>query len=64
MKLVTRSLMALAAAASLIAPATLNAELPQGARAPMFATQGALAGKPFAFNLSVVTTFGTLCGLD
>jgi peroxiredoxin len=28
-----------------------GAELPQGARAPTFATQGALGGKQFAFNL-------------
>ncbi len=44
----------LAAAAALLAlalPAASQAELPQGARAPNFATQGALAGKPFAFNL-------------
>jgi peroxiredoxin len=27
------------------------ADLPQGAKAPIFATQGAKAGKPFAFNL-------------
>jgi peroxiredoxin Q/BCP len=44
----------LSAAAALLAltlPAASQAELPQGARAPDFATQGALAGKPFAFNL-------------
>lgn len=28
-----------------------HADLPQGARAPAFATQGALAGKPFSFSL-------------
>lgn len=33
----------------LAAPGAAN--LPQGAKAPGFATQGALAGKPFAFNL-------------
>ncbi|MDE2596154.1 MAG: peroxiredoxin [Sphingomonadales bacterium] len=32
-------------------PAALQAELPQGVRAPDFSTQGALAGKPFAFHL-------------
>ena len=55
MKLMTRSLLApiavAIAAATLAIPVSLNAELAQGARAPMFATQGALAGKPFAFNL-------------
>lgn len=40
---------AVAALAALAQPAF--AELPVGARAPGFATQGALAGKPFAFNL-------------
>lgn len=42
---------AVAAFAAVSIPATSLAELPQGARAPNFATQGALAGKPFAFNL-------------
>ncbi len=37
--------------AALAVPATVSAELPVGARAPNFSTQGALAGKPFAFNL-------------
>ena len=44
----------LSAAAALLAlaiPATSQAELAAGAQAPNFATQGALAGKPFAFNL-------------
>lgn len=41
----------LAAAALSAAPLPLIAALPQGAKAPPFATQGALAGKPFAFNL-------------
>jgi peroxiredoxin len=34
-----------------LVPTVSLASLPQGARAPQFATQGALAGKPFAFNL-------------
>ncbi len=42
---------AIAAFAAVSLPAASLAELPQGARAPNFATQGALAGKPFAFNL-------------
>lgn len=33
-----------------LAPAA-SADLPQGAKAPAFATQGALGGKAFAFNL-------------
>lgn len=37
--------------AAIALPATLRAELPQGARAPDFSTRGALAGKPFAFQL-------------
>lgn len=32
-------------------PAASFADLPKGARAPLFATQGAIAGKAFAFNL-------------
>lgn len=39
------------ALAGLVIPAPAPAELPVGARAPNFSTQGALAGKPFAFNL-------------
>jgi peroxiredoxin len=43
-----------AGAAALLAltlPVSLQAALPQGARAPQIVTQGALDGKPFAFNL-------------
>jgi thioredoxin-dependent peroxiredoxin len=40
-----------AALAALITPVSANAELPVGARAPAFATQGALAGRAFGFNL-------------
>lgn len=36
-------------AAAGVVPAAAN--LPQGAKAPVFATQGAKAGKPFAFSL-------------
>ena len=34
-----------------VLPTASQAELPAGSRAPMFATRGALDGKPFAFNL-------------
>lgn len=38
-------------AALLALPAVSSADLPQGARAPDFSTQGALAGKEFTFSL-------------
>ncbi|MEA3262020.1 MAG: peroxiredoxin [Pseudomonadota bacterium] len=44
-----RPLFAAFAAVALAAPAAAN--LPVGATAPVFATQGAKAGKPFAINL-------------
>lgn len=40
------------AAAPAVVPATAHAGLAQGARAPVFSTQAALAGKPFAFSLA------------
>ncbi|MBS0477452.1 MAG: peroxiredoxin [Proteobacteria bacterium] len=40
-----------------LAPAA-SADLPKGAKAPGFATQGALAGKPFAFNLKAALRKG------
>lgn len=47
-----RSTLMIAAGLALLAGAAPSqADLPQGARAPQFATQGALAGKRFAFNL-------------
>ena len=46
-----RIIAAAAALATLCLPAASQADLPQGARAPNFSTRGALAGKPFAFNL-------------
>ena len=47
-----RHLFSIAAALGALAlPAASHAELPVGATAPEFATQGALAGKAFAFNL-------------
>ena len=50
-KLTQNLLIAGLALAAVTWPAVLQAQLPVGARAPAFATQGALAGKPYAFNL-------------
>ena len=47
----TRFLALPLAVAAFIAPVAAPAVLPQGARAPQFVTQGALAGKAFTFNL-------------
>ena len=48
----SRKLLAAAAAlCALAVSATSQAALPRGARAPQFATQGAIAGKVFTFNL-------------
>ena len=49
--MITRTFVVAAALAALLVPAAAQAELPNGARAPNFSTQGALAGRPFAFNL-------------
>lgn len=46
-----KTLLGLAALIATAIPLTANAELAQGARAPLFATQGAKAGKAFQFNL-------------
>lgn len=46
-----RTLFAAAAAFAVSVSAPALAELPTGARAPDFAAQGALAGKPFSFKL-------------
>lgn len=43
--------LALAAAIAALALTPAAAELPVGSRAPLFSTQAALGGKPFAFNL-------------
>ena len=40
------------ALAALMIPAAAPADLPMGARAPQFSTQGALGGKEFNFNLA------------
>lgn len=51
-------LAALGAASALVVPASVSAELPIGAKAPNFATQGALAGKAFGFNLAAALRKG------
>lgn len=53
-----RPLFAAVAAVALAAPASAN--LPVGATAPVFATQGAKAGKPYAFNLRAALRKGPL----
>ena len=46
-----KKLIAIVALAASLVPATTQAALPLGTAAPTFATQGALDGKPFTFNL-------------
>ncbi len=46
-----KPLLTAAALVSLLVSAATQAALPQGARAPQIVTQGALDGKPFAFDL-------------
>lgn len=41
-----------------LVPTGLRAELPVGAKAPAFSTQGALAGKSYAFNLQTALRKG------
>ena len=53
-----RPLLAAAVAVVLAVPASAN--LPVGATAPVFATQGAKAGKPYAFNLRAALRKGPL----
>lgn len=53
-----RPLFVAAAALAVTAPAQAN--LPVGATAPIFATQGAKAGKPFAINLRTALRKGPL----
>lgn len=53
-----RPMIAVAAAFTLAAPAAAN--LPVGAAAPAFATQGAKGGKPFGFNLRAALSKGPL----
>jgi len=47
-----------AASLALALPATLQAELPAGKKAPAFATQGALGGQAIAFNLKAALRKG------
>lgn len=49
--MITRFPVFAAAIAAFAMSAPLAADLPVGAKAPQFATRGALAGKAFAFNL-------------
>ncbi len=46
-----KTLLACTAALAAMLPASTQAALTQGAQAPQIATQGAMDGKPFAFNL-------------
>lgn len=49
---VRKIVVAALALASATWPAAVQARLPIGARAPAFSTQGALAGKPYTFDLT------------
>ena len=49
---------ALALAATTMFAAPASAELPKGAKAPVFSTQAALAGKSFGFNLRTALAKG------
>jgi peroxiredoxin len=53
-----KSRIAIAAALTALAFAPAAAELPTGAKAPMFATQAALGGKTFGFNLRTALAKG------
>lgn len=50
--------LAIAAALAALVAAPASAELPVGAQAPLFATQAALGGKTFAFNLRAALAKG------
>jgi peroxiredoxin len=54
----SRLAIVLAGLATLTLPGALPAELPQGAAAPDFTTQGALAGKVFTYNLKAALRKG------
>ncbi len=47
-----------AAVAALVLTVPAQADLPKGAKAPAFVTQGALAGKTFTFNLKTALRKG------
>ncbi|MGN6496121.1 MAG: peroxiredoxin [Tsuneonella sp.] len=53
-----KSKLAIAAALAALVIAPASAELPVGAKAPLFATQAALGGKTFAFNLRAALAKG------
>jgi peroxiredoxin len=53
-----KGLLSIGALLALALPTALHAELPVGAKAPAFATQGALAGKTYAFNLKTALRKG------
>lgn len=53
-----KAFLSAAALVVLSVPAVSHAELPVGAKAPSFATQGALAGKAYAFNLQTALRKG------
>ena len=57
-RVMVRPLIASLAALFALLPFAASAELPVGAQAPAFATQGALAGKPFAFDLKAALRRG------
>lgn len=56
--LMSRALLAPFAALLALLPAAASAELPVGAQAPAFATRGAIAGKPFGFDLKAALRRG------
>jgi peroxiredoxin len=53
-----KGILPLAALLALAAPTAAQANLPVGAKAPAFSTQGALAGKTYAFNLKAALRKG------
>lgn len=56
--MIRRTLGLMAAACALALPAAAPAELPKGARAPSFTTQGARGGKTFGFSLRAALARG------
>lgn len=53
-----KSALPILAALALVLPATAAAELPAGAQAPLFSTQGAKAGKAISFSLQAALARG------
>lgn len=56
--MIRKTFLVAATLAAFAMPASAPAELPQGARAPAFVTQGAQNGKTFAFNLRLALKRG------